>query len=487
MTVQTGGTAAFDATLAMASAGSIHLDGGTIIAHAFDRSVGSFGFQDGTLQVNGGVYTQATGSNTAANVLTLNGATASANPTFQLTGGATTSGVNAVIVGDTKQGSLYISGGSVLSNSGNGLNLGTHGALQVDSGSGYLGLNAGSSGTATVTGANSQWSNTQNLLVGLGGNGTLNVQDGGMVTNKTGALGVLFGSSGTAMVTGPNSQWNNTGDLHVGNFGSGTLNVTGGGAVNVAGATYIWHGTVTVGSGSSFSTATLDLEEGVLNLSGSLTASQVLVNGGELINNGSMASAPVTDNGGSVHGSGNFGAVTINGGTFSPGNSPGTATDVTTNWTGGAYVWEINKALGNEGVDPGWDLWHTGTLAVAPGFSIDVTSLTAGNLPGNVVDFNSLQNYAWRIATSINHAFSATNLALLNSSLNTSSFSNAFGGAFFLTSGAADDDLVLNYSSAAAVPEPTGLLMLALVLGPALGVAARRRRRMRCNSNVAAA
>ena len=90
---------------------------------------------------------------------------------------------------------LSITGGAVLSNPGNATALSTtYGGTTIYSGQGILGLNAGSSGTATVSGTTvsgtpSQWNNGSVLLVGYAGNGTLNVQSGGVVSNTEAGVG----------------------------------------------------------------------------------------------------------------------------------------------------------------------------------------------------------------------------------------------------------------------------------------------------------
>ena len=48
------------------------------------------------------------------------------------------------------------------------------------------------------------------LYVGRSGSGTLNIEAGGQVSNTTGYLGYDSGSSGTATVTGTGSQWTNS-------------------------------------------------------------------------------------------------------------------------------------------------------------------------------------------------------------------------------------------------------------------------------------
>ena len=97
--------------------------------------------------------------------------------------------------------------------------------VTVASSTGYLGYNSGSTGTATVTGTGSKWTNSGSLYVGYSGSGTLNIEAGGQVSNTNGYLGYNSGSTGTATVTGTGSKWTNSGNLYVGNSGSGTLNI----------------------------------------------------------------------------------------------------------------------------------------------------------------------------------------------------------------------------------------------------------------------
>lgn len=83
-------------------------------------------------------------------------------------------------------------------------------------GAGTLGKNAGSSGTVTVTGAGSEWDVLGELIVGGSGHGSLIVEDGGYVgvsfqspANQTAvSIGSQAGSQGTATVTGAGSVWN---------------------------------------------------------------------------------------------------------------------------------------------------------------------------------------------------------------------------------------------------------------------------------------
>jgi T5SS/PEP-CTERM-associated repeat protein/autotransporter-associated beta strand protein len=111
------------------------------------------------------------------------------------------------------------------------------GTLTVDQGSDvvtrytWLGRSAGSTGTATVTGAGSTWSNSD-IYIGYLGHGILRIEDGGQVNKNTCYLGHGAGSSGQAIVSGAGSQWTNSDSLYVGGQGSGTLTVSDGGQVS---------------------------------------------------------------------------------------------------------------------------------------------------------------------------------------------------------------------------------------------------------------
>ena len=102
----------------------------------------------------------------------------------------------------------------------------------IPNATGYIGHDSGSTGTATITGANSQWNNSNNLYVGRYGTGTLNVMDGGVVANLNGHIGEQSNSTGMATVSGSGSKWNNVGSLSVGLSGTGTLTVEDGGEVS---------------------------------------------------------------------------------------------------------------------------------------------------------------------------------------------------------------------------------------------------------------
>ncbi|MGD9691888.1 MAG: hypothetical protein AB7G17_03520 [Phycisphaerales bacterium] len=99
-----------------------------------------------------------------------------------------------------------------------------------------IGLQNAGNGTATITGSGSKWTvQGGSMVAGWASNGTLRVQNGGLVTSVEGYVGRLAGSVGVAEISGAGSSWTCTGDLRVGlgpsnaAGGTGTLRVQSGG------------------------------------------------------------------------------------------------------------------------------------------------------------------------------------------------------------------------------------------------------------------
>ena len=74
---------------------------------------------------------------------------------------------------------------------------------------------------------------TENLHLGESGQGVVTVGNGGTITSQTTRLGRFTGGSGTATVTGAGSTWSTTQDFLVGESGAASLAVNSGGAVVV--------------------------------------------------------------------------------------------------------------------------------------------------------------------------------------------------------------------------------------------------------------
>ncbi len=125
------------------------------------------------------------------------------------------------------------------------------GTITIKNGGSYtgsitaIGVMAEATGTVIVTGSGSTWTNTSGVFdVGEFGQGFLNIEDGGVVNGSFGYL-ARFGGVGQAVVTGAGSRWNNSSSVYVGGTntgggGDGTLNVSDGGVVSVGNQLVVW-------------------------------------------------------------------------------------------------------------------------------------------------------------------------------------------------------------------------------------------------------
>ncbi|MFK4498602.1 T5SS/PEP-CTERM-associated repeat protein [Bradyrhizobium japonicum] len=338
------------------SAGTATVDGaGSAWTNSGDLKVGNSGTGTLTIQ-NGGAVSNAVG------VLGFNGGS---------TGTATVDGAGSawtnsgdLRVGDSGTGTLTIQNGGAVSDA-----------------DGYVGLNAGSTGTATVDGVGSSWTNSSTLKVGVAGTGTLTIQNGGTVSNAgIGMLGVNAGSTGTVTVDGAGSSWTNSGNVYVGVLGTGTLTIRNGGAVSSPGVVTIGElagstGTVTVdGAGStftnsglvvgSFGTGTLTIQNG-----GKANTYTSYINAGTTTVNG--AGSSWTNSGNLSVGNSRAGTLTIeNGGAVSNvigwiGVNAGSTGTVTVDGAGSSWANSGTLFVGNSG---------TGTLTIANGGAVSIVS-----------------------------------------------------------------------------------------------------------------
>lgn len=197
---------------------------------------------------------------------------------------------------------ILVSGGSALTSS-----IGTpgHANYSPTRTAGIISRSDTGKGNVRIEGNGSLWNNVDGFLtVGFGGQGTLEVVDGGEARSVGGQIGREMTASGMATVSGAGSSWNVFDNLYVGGSdtaagGDGTLIVESQGSVSVESELRIWpRGEVEVGA------------TGVISI-GSVGTNPTP---------GSVTVGP----GGLLSGSGNItGNVTIVGGTLSPGASPG--------------------------------------------------------------------------------------------------------------------------------------------------------------------
>jgi len=156
------------------------------------------------------------------------------------------------------------------------------------------------------------------------------------------------------------------------------------------------------------------------------------------------------------------GGVTVAGGaTLSPGASPGTLTitDNVTFGSGGNYNWQMLSATGTAGSMGSWDLLSAGgsltiaSTSVDP-FKINLWTLSgvAPEVSGSASNFNSAQNYTWKIASAGGgiSGFAANKFLISTSATNgTGGFTNSLGGGTFSIAQSGND---LNLVFTAAAP-----------------------------------
>jgi T5SS/PEP-CTERM-associated repeat protein len=159
--------------------------------------------------------------------------------------GTTVSGVGQVVVDGV--------GSAIQTNFGISVGSFNDGMLSVSSGGSVSALNgfevgssASGSGQVSVTGTNSSVSGAWYLVIGVSGEGTLTVGDGGAastagdfdVATQAGSSGVVHINSGGGVTTAVNSHvggwWQQSG-------GQGRVNINSGGTFNVTGTLTIWN------------------------------------------------------------------------------------------------------------------------------------------------------------------------------------------------------------------------------------------------------
>jgi fibronectin-binding autotransporter adhesin len=261
---------------------------------------------------------------------------------------------------------------------------------------------------------------------------------------STGVSSCIPGDSTVTVATNATLDLNGNQATIGGLTGGGNVTLGNGGILTIAISNNAAFDGVISGSGALIKTG-----------SGSLTLTgNSLYTGGTTVSNGTLF---VQDNlagsvivaGGTLGGNGTVdGSVTVNG-AIAPGtNGVGTLSTGTNNWnSGGTYVCGINgtNATASDEVVINGSL-NVQATSDSP-FTIKLVSLTNGNAPGPVPDFDKFANYSWTIATS---SGGVQNFATNEFVLDASSFSNDFsGGGFSLTSDG--DSLLVQYIPPALV------------------------------------
>jgi hypothetical protein len=357
-----------------------------------------------------------------------------------------------LVVGDIVTGRTFnLSGaGQLATDSGGSI---TYSAATVNGG--YLGAGSHILGDGTSL-------NGTTLLAGAHA-----TQSGGTVTMNIATLRGSFIQTGGAL-SDNNGFITSSGAMTIG----GTLNTSGvesdgvltlnpGGMINNSGTN------LTLGGGSRTYIGSAANSGGIINLN---NATAIDLNGGLLVNNGTIYGPLNVNYGATARGAGAYGAVNIaEGGTFHPGNSPGIANTGDTTWqSGGTYQFDINDAIGSAGTN--WSFWNIdGTLTIeadqAHPFILNVDSVIGNtDTPGDIADFNKMENYSWLIAQA---GDSIIGFDSSKFNIDAAGFTNPTQGVFSISQ--SGDGLYLRYT---AVPEPAALGLLSIA-----GLLVCRRRR----------
>ena len=195
---------------------------GTLTLTGTNTYTGDTGINGGTLQVSGG------GAITQTSGLTLDFYSSTVS--------------NVLIDGSGKGGSITATGSTIVAWSGTSTLTLQNGGTLSDA-LARVGWAEGSNGTANVDGKGSTWTNSNDLIVGgngpasnLGGSvGVVNITNDGLISDRLANIGDQAGATGTVTVDGKGSTWTNTNPyglpLLLGNSGSGTLNIQNSGTV----------------------------------------------------------------------------------------------------------------------------------------------------------------------------------------------------------------------------------------------------------------
>jgi T5SS/PEP-CTERM-associated repeat protein len=202
---------------------------------------------------NGGMAqifsTDPPGAGAAALVL---GGSSGTEGRLELMGG--TAGFGGLFVGKGGSGELQILDGAVVSSEGAAIGEG------VDAG-----------GMVTVDGSGSRWTNSGHLTIGASGAGELEITNGAEVAgSKSVNLGYAADSSGTLTVSGAGSMFTNSDLITVGSFGIGQMSILNGGVVSTGLAGIIGAfapSTVTIdGPGSAWMSGGLNIQSGSMTI-----------------------------------------------------------------------------------------------------------------------------------------------------------------------------------------------------------------------------
>lgn len=451
-----GGIASLARSHQMADSSVVSLSGGAFNLNGFSETIGGLAGDGGSVNLAGGSLTVAQSGNGSYGGLLAGAGSFIKNGAGELilTGASGFSGSFAV-----NAGRLVLQGNS----NGTGYQAGNDASLRFENGvmalgSGAVVVAAGGAAeysNATVNNGFLRGPGTHTLMAGssnvfnavttynstalqqLGAAQFNNFSNGGKLVNSAAASinGGGNTSSGTVLVNSTLSTVDFTSDGVIKVNSGGTLANSGGALVLGGGSrTYVYAGgTMSTASGTTFE-----------------------LNGALLVNNGKMSGRTNVNFGSVLHGSGVFGAVNVTeGGTFSPGNSPGLA--IVNGFIigeGGSYRYELNDVNGAPGV--GYDyVDNLGELTIEAGtspstqFRLEIATLNLGNTAGQALNFDptKLQDFVL-----IHSALGISGFDANVFKIDSSAFLNPINGGTFSVY-AQGNDLLLHFTPM-PVPEP---------------------------------
>jgi T5SS/PEP-CTERM-associated repeat protein len=378
---------------------SLKITNGAVVNSGSHTHIGQQASSHGTtiLDGTGSMLTTSNnlyiGNSGSGSLAVTNGAVASSTCFTNIGSAAGSNGIATANGADSK----LISASSLnIGNSGTGSLAITNGATVGSGTYTYIGVNAGSSGTVTVSGADSSLTSGGDLRVGSAGTASLTVTNGADVSSAGSiVVGNSAGSRGTASIDGMGSSLISGSTLTVGsaNGSTGNLTVSNGGTVQTAGTMRIAHtagsaGTLNIGSATGNTAVyagtisasaiafgagsgqivfnhtngnyvftpgitgngALDFLSGTTTLAGNSAGftGSINITNGILRVNGSLGAAAATSvaNNGRFEGTGSIGTLNIHsGGTFAPGNSIGTTNVANATFNpGSVYEVELNAS-----------------------------------------------------------------------------------------------------------------------------------------------
>lgn len=246
-----------------------------------------------------------------------------------------------------------------------------------------IGIKDGSTGKVQVDGVGSTWVHTGLLGVGGEGTGTLLVTNGGSVTSAGGSIGNGLSSidSGAATITGPDSLWNCTSNLLIGAGTSGKLTISNGGQVLSAGAII---GSSSLNSRASSATVTdygSNWTTGGLSVGGGTIGTLMVTNGGTVV-----STAAIIGNGSSsafssatIEGSGSrWSTANITIGYLSPASLTITNGGTVSSATGG--IGRLGSVASTVNVSGLGSTWTTSSQLAVGGYFLSSSSPLFGGL-----------------------------------------------------------------------------------------------------------